>query len=654
MTRATFRTVFISCTIFTSLLGAQSQNPPQPQAPQFKAAIDLIHLDVSVLDKNRRPVRDLKAEDFIVTENGQKQDISAFTPVDVPGPESVSAPWIREVAPDVRGNANVQQRRLFIIAIDDATIENNPAALKGVKDIARKVVDRLGPADVASVVFTRDNRGSQDFTTDRARLLKAVDTFSGSVRGMGDTDDLWYLYSVGLLERAVDYLADLPEQRKAILYIGQGVPFNLETAATPVNAVPTVAAGAVSDSALHMRIKDQMTDVFDRATRSNVTIYPIDPCGLRQPAAQTPAGARAVKQTCVAGLEIDFLRDLAAGTGGRTVMNANDPDPGLNAVFAENASYYLLGYQSSDQAKDGQFRKLEVKVNRPDVEVRTRSGYDAPRDVASDRPRAAASPLSKALSSVLPTPDLPMQLTAAPFAVPGKPDAAVLIAVGLKQPIRQAEERVVENVDLQVAAFNSDGRSFGNTRQRADVTIRQGATGPAEYEVFGQIDLKPGRYQLRVAANVGSLEKAGSVYFDVDVPDFAGEPISMSGLLVTATPSPVCAPKELFKTVVPVLPTTRRAFSPTHSVSLFARVYQGGKAKIAAVTAHLTVRDSKDAVVLDKQLPLPANQFGATRAADLKIDVPTADLPAGAYVITVEVPLGSTTVRRDSRFQVFR
>ena len=89
-------------------------------------------------------------------------------------------------------------------------------------------------------------------------------------------------------------------------------------------------------------------------------------------------------------------------------------------------------------------------------------------------------------------------------------------------------------------------------------------------------------------------------------------------------------------------------------MSAFARVYQGGKAKLAAVNAHLTVRDAKDAVVLDKQLPIAANQFGQTRAADLKFDVPTADLPAGAYVLTVEVPLGQNTVRRDSRFAVFR
>ncbi len=247
-----------------------------------------------------------------------------------------------------------------------------------------------------------------------------------------------------------------------------------------------------------------------------------------------------------------------------------------------------------------------------------------------------------------------MQITAAPFAIAGKPEVAVAIVVGFKQAIRPADERTVEAVDLQISAFNADGRSFGNSRSRADVTIRAGASGPAEYEVFGQIDLKPGRYQLRVAAYVTSLDTAGSVYYDVDVPDFGAAPVSLSGLVLSATPSPAFAPKDLLKAVMPVIPTTRRVFTPTHKVSGFARVYQGAKTKLAAVTAQITVRDAQDVVVIDRQQELGAGQFGAGRAADLRFDVPVADLPAGAYVLTVETAVGPATARRDSRFQIVR
>jgi VWFA-related protein len=624
-------------------------------APQFRSRVDLVHLDVSVLDRDRRPVLDLTPDDFTVFENGKPQPVSAFVPIVIRPPESASAAWVRDVPSDVRDNAEVRERRLFVITIDDATIENDPKALKSVREIGRQVIDRLGPADLASVVFTRDNRHAQDFTSDRARLLAAVDSVTAGFRGMSDvggSDDLWYLYSVGALERAVDFLADLPERRRAIIYIGQGLPFDISIAGAPVAATPTQTAGAISDAALQMRVKDQMTDLFDRATRSNVTIYPIDACGLRQPPLP-PGGPRPkIPPTCVLGVEVDFLENLATSTGGRAVVNANDFTPGVTAVFDENASYYLLGYQSTDPARDGRFRRIEVKVNRPDVEVRTRSGYDAPREDPEGSVRPTPSPVGTAIAGVLPVSDLPMQVTAAPFGVAGQADASVAIVVGFRQPIRQSPERVIENVDLQVTAFNADGRSFGTIRQRADVTVRSGAEGHAEYEVFTTIALKPGRYQLRVAANVGSLATAGSVFYDLDVPDFQALPVSFSGLMLSAEPRPAFAPKEALAALIPVVPSSRRVFAPTHKVQVFGRVYQSGRA--AALSVRMQVRDARDAVVLERQQAVSAGRFGKTKSADLTFDVPIADLPQGAYLLTLETSVGTAAARRDVRFHVAR
>jgi len=702
-----------------------AQTPPQtPQAPltapqAFKVATDLVRLDVSVLDKSRRPVRGLSAADFTILENGKPQPVAAFSAVELAEeqPAVVGAPWMREVAQDIRDNSDSQQRRLFIIALDDATIENDPKAIESAKNIARGVVNRMGPSDVASVAFTRDNRHAQDFTSDRARLLKAIDSFTVGFRGMdtagvnaanyaaaasgggrstsagagagvgnplaGNGEDLWYLYSVGLLDRAVEYLTDVSERRKAIIYIGEGIPFDIGGIAGTFNATPGAAAGGASAAALQARIKQQMDDLFDRAQRANVTIYTVDACGLRSDPPQNVPGARAATTTCIRGLDLDYLENVAAATGGRPIVNQNDFNPGLNAVFVENSSYYLLGFAPGDPARDGKFRTVEVKVNRPGLEVRTRSGYDAPRDAPAGKPKAEASPLMKALAGVVPKSDLPMQITGAAFAFVGEmspdkvdapdpaadakkgkdkkkaksenappPPASVLVAVAFKQPIRQSDERTTENVDLQISAYDPDGRSYGNSHQRADVSIRPGSSGEAEYEVFGQIDLKPGRYQLRIAANLASFADSGSVYYDVDVPDFANDPLSMSGLMLTATPNGQYAPKNALRPTVPIIPTTRRVFSKDHAVAVFGRVYQGGKNKPYPVIAHMTIRDEKDAIVIDRRQDLPATLFAATRAADLQIDLPIKDLPPGAYLVTIETTSSGHTVRRDSRFSI--
>ena len=82
---------------------------------------------------------------------------------------------MRDVAPDVQANDGLHERRLFLILIDDAAISGGPSIARNVATIARGVIDKLGDSDMAAVVFTRDNRNSQDFTTDRARLLAAAE-----------------------------------------------------------------------------------------------------------------------------------------------------------------------------------------------------------------------------------------------------------------------------------------------------------------------------------------------------------------------------------------------------------------------------------------------------------------------------------------------
>jgi hypothetical protein len=254
---------------------------------------------------------------------------------------------------------------------------------------------------------------------------------------------------------------------------------------------------------------------------------------------------------------------------------------------------------------------------------------------------------------VLPKSDLPMQIMAAPFVPTGKDPkgTTVAIAVGFRQPIRPAAERIVEDVELQVAAFNADGRSFGNTRGQATVTIRPNADGPAEYEVFAKIDLEPGRYQLRIAANVSSLEAAGSVYYDIDVPDFSAMPLSMSGLVLSASPPVPYGPKEGLGDLLPVVPTTRRAFTSAHKVAAFARVYQGRGARFDKIAVRTTIRDSADAVVFDRTQELARSAFSDGTAAVL-VDLPTSTLPAGGYVLTMETSAGGQSIRRDSRFQI--
>ena len=156
--------------------GAVLAGQSAPQLPTFRSAIDVVRLDVSVLDKDRRPVRDLVAADFAISVDGAVQPIVAFEAVVMPPREEPTAPWMRDVAPDVKTNA-LGEPRLFVIIMDDVLTPPDPYMVSSAKTIARAIVDNLAPSDLASVVFTKDNKGAQELTSDRARLMAAIDSF---------------------------------------------------------------------------------------------------------------------------------------------------------------------------------------------------------------------------------------------------------------------------------------------------------------------------------------------------------------------------------------------------------------------------------------------------------------------------------------------
>ena len=162
--------------------GAQGQ-------ARFRASVDLVEVDVTVLDQNRQPLRGLTPADFTVFEDRQPQAIVNFSEVDVPQPVEPPAVWMREVSPDVKTNS-AKDRRLFVIVMDDAMTRPDPRVSTNMKQAGHNIVDRFGPSDLAAVIFTLDDRKSQDFTNDRVKLSAAVDRFSpgfgGGPAGGGD------------------------------------------------------------------------------------------------------------------------------------------------------------------------------------------------------------------------------------------------------------------------------------------------------------------------------------------------------------------------------------------------------------------------------------------------------------------------------------
>jgi hypothetical protein len=212
---------------------------------------------------------------------------------------------------------------------------------------------------------------------------------------------------------------------------------------------------------------------------------------------------------------------------------------------------------------------------------------------------------------------------------------------------------MMTTVDVLIGAYGPDGKRIASQRLNATIQLRAESGATVQYEVLSEMRLRPGRYQLRFAAESSLHEKSGSVYYDVDVPDFSKDDFAVSGVVLTASPNVASAPRNAFEKLIPVVPTSRRNFWRTDQVASFLRLYQGGKTT-APVRVNLHIRDSNNRMVFeDSELIEGAEfQFMQRRSADYRVQLPVNELAPGPYLLTVDANAAGKSLRRDVRFVV--
>jgi hypothetical protein len=209
-----------------------------------------------------------------------------------------------------------------------------------------------------------------------------------------------------------------------------------------------------------------------------------------------------------------------------------------------------------------------------------------------------------------------------------------------------------ESLDLRAAAFTPEGAPRGTTTRTIDVRLPAG-TADIDYEILHRVDLpKPGRYELRLSTHSGARKKDGSVYVMVDVPDFAKEPFSLSGLVLGADNGLAIDGADELKALLPVTPTTVRAFDRGDPVTAFLRAYEGGSSALRAFAVHTRIVNDQDQAVLDRNETIGPERFDRSRGSQIYVRLPTGDLPPGPYLLTVDATLGKVTAQREMRFSI--
>ena len=642
------RLPWLGCGVLAAVLTLEAR-PQEPTAPTFRTSTDLVDVDVSVLDRDRLPVRGLTAADFTVLEDGRPRPIVAFSAVDLPPRQRLSARWMSTVAPDVSHNDLQREGRLVVVLFDQSIGYED---LSAAQQFAEAVVEQLRPGDLAAVAYSTFGV-PQNFTADRARLLAAIrQPLVGLPRDDGGAPALCpcgvcSLESVGDIAGA---LAPVRQRRKMLLVIGSDIAIH--------------SAGSCS-----ARLNPARERAFRAVDAGNVTVYSFDPRGLTT--LSTPGGDRrpAGRGRAMANLvRLGNLMTLPDRTGGRYLADPVRPADRVAEIFRESESYYVLGFEPAHPDADGRFHGVRVRVTRPRVTLQARRGYYggavAPSAARGGREREGEAvvprPLRAAVSGLWPNGDVALSVVAVPFAIPNLTGASIASVVRVTQSFESAVPMLLSSpqapptsvVNVYSAAFDRQGRALASSHQSLQVVPRALTARTFEYEVVSRIDLKPGRYELRTAVEDTRLGRSGSVYTYVDVPDYQRAPVALSGMLMSVTPGGVVVPDTALEGLVPVVPTTRRDFSSSDRVSAFVRLYQGVSRVLIPGYVVAEILDDHDTSVYRQETRLAAGQFGASRAVDFSVEVPVDRLSPGQYVLGVEARHGNETARRDVRFTV--
>jgi len=628
---------------------AQVQPVPSQQPPRFTAGVDLMRLELTVLDKRtRKPITGLTADDFVVKVGGKQQVIEAFDEVRVTGRAAPLPRAFAEAATDVASNT-VEQPRLFLIVMDDVFAAGDPRGNDGytrVKaiDIANTVVDQLGHSDMAAVVFSQANTPAQDFTSDRVALRRAIKTFTPRPVHPAMVPVL----SLGVLERANNFLRQMPGYRRAMVWVTLGpgsVDLDQEDlmiwTGEPGRPV-SLAANQINETAAAGAAR-----VGAGGFMAPVPVYAYSLDGLR---------AVTVRETQGSSMPNPFgpeaLQKVAVNTGGRVIHGTNAPDRVVPAMFEELSSYYTLAYRG-DFPMDGKLRWLDVQVNGHDVLIApSGTSFTTPRVVdgrlvvpsKTERPGG----LLGALAGPLPRGDIRMTLAAVPLAVNGRREQLLALTLGLPTPETGAAPI---QYGLNVVVFDGEGRREVLTQQLTMATTPRRTEDDALSEVAIPLVLRPGRYAVRVAAQPVGTESSGSVYTTVVVPDFAREPLSLSGLAVGRAEGRPVGGREALSAVLPFAPTTVRTFATTDRVGALLRVHQGGRTPVDA-TVTTEILNIADEVVASNTRIIPAAQFQPGVGVDHPYELPLRQLVAGEYLLRVATTAGKHTTHRDARFTV--
>jgi VWFA-related protein len=594
-------------------VAAQEQKPapaePPPQQPIFRGGTDLVRVDVTVTQRGDEPVTDLKMEDFEITEDDVPQAVETLKFIQVDGTRTSNLDEPLEIRSKEHAimEAAREDVRLFAIFLDDYHIAKRPEITLPLREALTEFVNQLGPNDLVALMEPLTTLYDLKYTRSKPELLARIRNFEGRygetfpVKSAIEEAQLsqrnWMELRSGVTLSALKALATqmggLRDGRKSVLFFSQG---------------PGVRPGSPNDQL--------MREIDEAANRGNVTIHVIDP----RPLGTVGFGGDTV------------LRRLAADTGGRAIVNTNNPMDQLEGVMADASAYYLVGYTPTRRTNDGKFHEIKVRVKRRGVRVTARRGYwSVSEKELTAAAEAAATPVNTALTGALSA--LSDSVNTRAVAIwtgfaKGEGDATRVMFTWEQNPSQSADKPA----RLEIQPVDDAGK------ETMPAQVIGGA--PGELPLMARFAFAGGRQRLRFTSLTAAGEIIDRWVQAQPVPDFSKQS------LVLATPKILRARNMMeFRAIEAnpaASPTASTRFGPTDRVLVEIEV-QGAEAPQVKVDLLNAKGD------LLRTLDAPALTGGRAR-----MPLPVGSLANSTYVLRIEASAGEQTAQQWVAFRVQR
>ena len=321
-------------------------------------------------------------------------------------------------------------------------------------------------------------------------------------------------------------------------------------------------------------------------------------------------------------------------------------------VQQDTATYYILGYHSSNAAKDGRFRRITVRLNRSGTELAYRKGYYAPADFQHSTHENREYQLEQELASDLPDTDLPVYLSAGYLrSSGGKFFVPVSVVVPASEiPFTEAGDRSKATLDVLGMISDEAKRPVGRIRDTVKVAVdRSAAVRSKNVQYDGSFLLAPGRYHLKFVLRENQTGRMGSFETDFSIPDFKSTPLKVSSVILSSQLQPATRKSDnpLVNNGSEVIPSVTHVFAENQHLYLYYEVYDPGretaqmpssanKPGIRLLTNVSFFRGETKAyeteLVEARELNRPARH-----AQTFQLDVPLSSLKPGFYTCQVNV-----------------